>query len=71
MKFLFLILQEMLVAPSTSSSCELKCSWKIVNWDESVATLSSSGHSSGALTVDEAFDGNNGMDLILLLTLFL
>ena len=71
MKFLFLILQEMLVAPSTSSSCELKCSWKIFNWDESVASITSSGHSSGAQKVDQAFDGNNGMDSILLLTLFL
>ena len=65
MKFLFLILQEMLIGPSSSSSCQLKCSWKIFNWDDSIATVISSGHSSGSATVNEAFDGNNGMDSIL------
>ena len=67
MKFLFLILQEMLIGPSSSSSCQLKCSWKIFNWDESIATVISSGHSSGSAMVNQAFDGNNGMDFISLL----
>ena len=71
MKFLLLLLQEMFVAVSSSSSCELKCSWKIFNWDDSIATVTSSGHSSGGLQVIEAFDGNNETVSILLPTLYL
>ena len=62
MKFLFLILQETLAFTSSSNHCELKCSWRIFNWDESIATVISSGHSAANAEVRMAFDGNNEMD---------
>lgn len=62
MKFLFLLLQETLVFASSSNHCELKCSWRVFNWDESIATVISSGHSSANAEVMMAFDGNNEMD---------
>ena len=62
MKFLFLLLQETLVFASSSNHCELNCSWKVFNWDESIATVTSSGQSSGSAVVRMAFDGDNEMD---------
>ena len=52
-------LQEMLV---NASSCE-KCSWKILNGDDSIATITSSKQFDDEQTVSAAFDGNNGMNL--------
>ena len=65
MKVLFLFLREMLfVASSTtySSSCSSKCSWKVFNLDDTVATVTSSGQSSANSKVNAAFDRNNEMD---------
>ena len=61
MKFLFLLLQEIMVFASNPNQCELKCNWKVFNWDESIATVTSSGQSSGNLVVMKAFDGDNEM----------
>lgn len=63
MKFLCLLLQETLVFASSSNHCELKCSWRVFNWDESIATVTSSGHSAANAEVRMAFDGDNEMDL--------
>ena len=62
MKILFLLLQETLVFASNSNHCEQKCTWKVFSWDESIATVTSSGQSSGNHVVMKAFDGDNEMD---------
>ena len=62
MRFLFLLLQEIVVVASNLNHCEQKCTWKVFNWDEAIATVTSSGQSSGNHVVMKAFDGDNEMD---------
>ena len=64
-KFLLFLLRELLFQSSsltTASSCG-SCSWKIFNWDDSVATVSGSGESHVSYKLENAFDGDNGTDL--------
>ena len=65
-KFLFFLLRELSVPCSslkTANSCDA-CSWKMFNWDDSVAIVSSSGESdASAYKLENAFDGDNGIDL--------
>ena len=64
-KFLFFLLRELSLPCSsltTAISCDA-CSWQMFNWDDSVAIVSGSGESSESYKLENAFDGDNGIDL--------
>ena len=64
-KFLVFLLRELSfqsIGLTTASSCD-SCVWKILNWDDSVAIVSGSVESSASYKLENAFDGDNGIDL--------
>ena len=68
-KFLFFLLRELLLPCSSLTSaisCD-SCLWKTFNWDGSVAIISGSGESDASYKLENAFDGDNGIDLNILI----
>ena len=51
---------------TSAISCD-SCSWKTFNWDDSVAIISGSGESDASYKLENAFDGDNGIDLNILI----